>query len=87
VYFIVVNRGRFGRSSGRPPLIRTMAEANPLWSAPRIHGEPLKLGIHVSQATVAKYMPRHQRPPLTDVAKAFTDTVSRFDHNRSNTVA
>ena len=40
-----------------------MAEANPLWGAPRIHGELLKLGIGVSQATVAKYMPRHRRPP------------------------
>ena len=40
-----------------------MAEANPLWGAPRIHGELLKLGIGVSQASVAKYMPRHRRPP------------------------
>jgi hypothetical protein len=32
-----------------------MAEANPRWGAPRIHGELLKLGIDVSQATVAKY--------------------------------
>ena len=44
-------------------LIRTMAETNPLWGAPRIHGELLKLGIDVSQATVAKYMPRRRRPP------------------------
>jgi putative transposase len=43
-------------------LIRTMAEANPLWGAPRIHGELLKLGIAVSQSTVAKYIPRHRRP-------------------------
>ena len=35
-------------------LIRTMSAANPLWGAPRIHGELLKLGIDVSQATVAK---------------------------------
>jgi hypothetical protein len=40
-----------------------MAEANPLWGAPRIHGELLKLGIGVSQATVGTYMPRHRRPP------------------------
>jgi hypothetical protein len=40
-----------------------MAEANPLWGAPRIHGELLKLGIDVSQATVAKYMPSRRRPP------------------------
>src|SRR5262245_15719269 len=36
-------------------LIRTMSQANPLWGAPRIHGELSKLGIAVSQATVAKY--------------------------------
>ena len=35
-------------------LIRSMAEANPLWDAPRIHGELLTLGIDVSQATVAR---------------------------------
>jgi putative transposase len=40
-----------------------MSEANPLWGAPRIHSELLKLGIEVSQATVAKYMVRHRRPP------------------------
>jgi hypothetical protein len=53
------------RRGGRPTvgneiraLIRTMSEANPLWGAPRIHGELLKLGFRVSQATVAKYMVR-----------------------------
>jgi putative transposase len=60
------SRRRFGRP--RVPqdirsLIRTMAEANPLWGAPRIHGELLKLGIDISQSTVAKYIPRHRRPP------------------------
>jgi hypothetical protein len=44
-------------------LIRTMAEANPQWGAPRIHGELLKLGIDVCQATVAKYMRRRRQPP------------------------
>jgi transposase InsO family protein len=44
-------------------LIRTMAEANPRWGAPRIHGELLKLGIDVCQATVAKYMGRRRPPP------------------------
>ena len=59
-----------GRRLGRPgvppnvrQLIRTMAEANRLWGAPRIHGELLKLGIDISQATVAKYVPRRGRPP------------------------
>jgi putative transposase len=40
-----------------------MSEANLLWGAPRIHGEFLKLGIDVSQATVARYMCRRWRPP------------------------
>jgi len=40
-----------------------MSQANPLWGAPRIHGELLKLDIHVSQATVSKYMIRHRKPP------------------------
>jgi hypothetical protein len=56
---------------GRPPidgkirdLIRQMSMANPLWGAPRVHGELLMLGIEVAQSTVAKYMvPRSQRPP------------------------
>jgi putative transposase len=44
-------------------MIRQMSSANLLWGAPRIHGELLKLGIEVSQATVAKYMVRRQRAP------------------------
>ncbi len=56
--------------SGRPrisrdirELIRTMSKTNSLWGASRIHGELLKLGIDISQATVAKYMVRHPGPP------------------------
>jgi transposase InsO family protein len=44
-------------------LIREMSIANPLWGAPRIHGELLKLGIDVGQTTVAKYMAKRIRPP------------------------
>ena len=44
-------------------LIREMSVANPLWGAPRIHGELLKLGIDVGQTTVAKYMSRRRTPP------------------------
>jgi hypothetical protein len=44
-------------------LIREMSLANPLWGAPRIHGELLKLGIEVGQTSVAKYMARRRRPP------------------------
>jgi len=40
-----------------------MHRANPLWGAPRIHGELLKLGIAVAQSTVAKYLPRPGKPP------------------------
>jgi putative transposase len=40
-----------------------MSRANPLWGAPRIHGELLKLGIGISQAVFSKYMVRHRKPP------------------------
>jgi putative transposase len=43
-------------------LIKRMATAN-LWGAPRIHGELLKLGFQVSEATVSRYMPRRRKPP------------------------
>src|SRR6266446_8227771 len=62
-------KSRRGRT-GRPPvaseladLVRTMALANPLWGAPRIHGELLKLGLDVSQRTVARLMPRRPKVP------------------------
>ena len=44
-----------------PRLIREMSIANPLWGAPRIHGELLKIGIEVAQSTVAKYMAKSGR--------------------------
>ena len=53
-------------------LIREMSIANPLWGAPRIHGELLKLGIEVGQTTVAKYMAKRRRPP-SQGWKAFID--------------
>ena len=54
--------GRAGRKSLAPEtigLIRQMSEANPLWGAPRIDGELLKLGIRVAQRTVGKYRVQH----------------------------
>ena len=61
---------RWHSRSGRPSvdrevrkLIRQMSTANALWGAPQIHGELLKLGIEVSQATVAKYMVRRRGAP------------------------
>jgi putative transposase len=60
-----------GRSTGgRPPvdaeivtLIRKMAAANPLWGAPRIHGELRKLGIEISERTVSRLMPKSRTGP------------------------
>src|SRR5207344_175897 len=54
--------GRPGVPAAVRSLIRELSTANPLWGAPRIHGELQKLGISVSQSTVAKYMRRHRRP-------------------------
>ena len=63
-------RWKSRRRPGRPKvplevrqLIREISLANPLWGAPRIHGELLKLGIDVGQTSVAKYMARRRRPP------------------------
>src|SRR5205807_5353635 len=44
-------------------LIRRMSVENPLWGAPRIHGELLKLGFEVAQSSVAKYMVKRCGPP------------------------
>jgi transposase InsO family protein len=44
-------------------LIRRMSVENPLWGAPRIHGELLKLGFKVAQSSVAKYMVKRREPP------------------------
>jgi len=49
-----------------------MSRANPLWGAPRIHGELLELGIDLSETTVAKYMIRHPKPP-SPTWRAFLD--------------
>jgi len=60
------SRRRTGRpavSSDVRALIRELVHENPLWGAPRIHGELLKLGVQISQATVAKYMARPATPP------------------------
>jgi hypothetical protein len=55
--------GRPKASSEVRQLIREMSLENPLWGAPRIHGELLKLGIEVGQTTVAKYMAKGRRLP------------------------
>src|SRR5262245_22023950 len=60
---------RHGKS-GRPQvqkeirgLIRTMSRENSIWGAPRIHSELMKLGIKISEASIAKYMVRRPKPP------------------------
>jgi putative transposase len=61
-----IHRGQPGRP--RAPqevrdLIRIMSRNNPRWGAPRIHGELLKLGIKITEPTVARYMVRQRKPP------------------------
>jgi putative transposase len=61
-----IRRGQPGRPSVPKDirdLIRTLSRENPLWGAPRIHGELLKLGIDVGETSVSKYMLRRRRPP------------------------
>jgi transposase InsO family protein len=63
-------RWKSRRRAGRPKLdrglrdlIQRMCQENPLWGAPRIHGELLLLGFDVAQSTVSKYMLRRRSPP------------------------
>src|SRR6201989_251712 len=63
-------RWKSRRRGGRPQieaelrgLVRRMSVENPLWGAPRIHGELLKLGFQVAQSSVAKYMVKRRGPP------------------------
>src|SRR5262249_22996332 len=60
------SRGRPGRprvSRELRELIAQMSKENPLWGAPRIHGELLKLGLEIAESTVSKYMIRRRGPP------------------------
>src|SRR5262249_53801448 len=72
--------------SGRPKidrelrdLIRQMNTENPLWGAPRTHGELLKLGFEVAESTVSKYMIKHRGPP--------SQTWRTFLCNHADTIA
>ena len=71
--------GRPGIAKDMRDLIREISRANPLWGAPRIHGELLKLGIDVAQSTVAKYMLRTRRPP--------SQSWRTFLHNHAGAIA
>ena len=60
------SRKRAGRpriDRGLRDLIRRMSKENPLWGAPQIHGELLKLGFDLAESTVSKYMIRRRHPP------------------------
>jgi hypothetical protein len=70
---------------GRPPmskeirqLIRKMSRENPLWGAPRIHGELLKLGVDIGETSVGKYIVRGRNPP--------SQTWRTFLENHANTM-
>jgi transposase InsO family protein len=60
-------------------LIGRMSKENPLWGAPRIHGELLKLGFEVAESTVSKYMSKHRGPP--------SQTWRTFLRNHADTIA
>lgn len=72
------------KCSGRPEtspeiraLVRKLAAANPLWGAPRIHGELLKLGIPISERSVSRLLPKKAKPP-SQTWKTFLD--NHADH-------
>ena len=61
-----IRHGRAGRAQVPKHIrdwIRTMSRENPIWGAPRIHSELMKLDIKISEASIAKYMLRSPKPP------------------------
>ena len=64
--------GRPGSSREIRDLIRKIASANPLWGSPRVYGELLKLGMDISERTVARLMPKRRNPP-SQTWRAFLD--------------
>ena len=76
------SRGQPGRprvSRELRELIQQMSKDNPLWGAPRIHGELLKLGFELAESTVSKYMTKHRGPP--------SQTWRTFLRNHANAIA
>src|SRR5262245_25652221 len=76
------SRGRVGRpgiTRELRELIQEMSRDNPLWGAPRIHGELLKLGFEVAESTVSKYMIQHRGPP--------SQSWRTFLHNHAHAIA
>jgi len=88
--FLAYWRWKSRKRAGRPnidrdlhDLIRRMSQENPLWGAPRIHGELLMLGLDVAQSTVSKYMRRLGRRPPSQSWRAFlqnhADAIAAID--------
>jgi hypothetical protein len=78
-------RGRPGRprvSRELRELIAQMSKENPLWGAPRIHGELLKLGLEIAESTVSKYM-MTPRAALADMAHIPAQPCGRHRGDRS----
>jgi hypothetical protein len=70
-----IRHGKPGRPVVRKEvrqLIRMLSRENPLWGAPHLHGELLKLGIDVGETSVSKYMVRRRKPP-SQTWKTFLD--------------
>jgi hypothetical protein len=72
-------------------LVRTMTAANPLWGAPRVHGELLKLGFEISERTVSRLMPKKDREPtqswMTFLRNHFGAVgIRRFLYGRNDSV-
>jgi transposase InsO family protein len=76
LYWTLLSRkshiGRPGTGKEIRDLIRKIASANPIWGSPRVHGELLKLGIHISERTAARLMPKRKKPP-SQTWRAFLD--------------
>jgi hypothetical protein len=77
-------RGRPRKPRDARTLVLRMARENPLWGAPRIHGEMLKLGIEVSQATVSSLL---SRPLLSRPRRPPSQTWRTFIKNHAKEIA
>jgi hypothetical protein len=76
-------RWKSRRRAGRPKidcglrdLIQRMCQENPLWGAPRIHGELLMLGFNVAQSTVSKYMLRNHSDAIVAIDMCVVPTLT-----------
>jgi transposase InsO family protein len=71
-----IRRGKPGRPTVPKEireLIRTISRDNPLWGAPKIHGELLKIGIEISETSVSKYVVRRREKPPSQTWRTFLE--------------